>query len=310
MTIEWPGDKKFAFAIVDDTDNGTVSNLKPVYDLLFESGLRTTKTVWVYPPRDSFTGECLLDKPYQEFVKELSRRGFEIALHNVGSGSFTREEIQRGVEFFHEILGFYPTMHINHASNPDNLYWGAERYTRIFSGLIRLVYGKRRAYYGTDSSSGYFWGGVSKKHFKYIRNHTFNGINTLRYDPEMPYRVKDKDRYSNYWFSSSDGHTVEEFNNLVSEANVDKLEHDGGACIVYTHFAANFVNDGRLNKEFAGNIKYLASRDGWFVPASTLLDYLLSQKEKEKHFASNRYLMGLDVKWIVDRIIKKLRYRR
>ncbi len=52
--MEWPSGKKFAFTIIDDTDHGTVSNLKPVYDLLNELGIKTTKTVWVYPPRDSF----------------------------------------------------------------------------------------------------------------------------------------------------------------------------------------------------------------------------------------------------------------
>jgi hypothetical protein len=42
--MEWPGGKKFAFTIIDDTDNGTVSNLKPVYDLLNELGSNCTVT--------------------------------------------------------------------------------------------------------------------------------------------------------------------------------------------------------------------------------------------------------------------------
>src|SRR6202040_3687090 len=42
----FPGGKRFALTIIDDTDVATVENLKPIYDLLYESGMRTTKTVW------------------------------------------------------------------------------------------------------------------------------------------------------------------------------------------------------------------------------------------------------------------------
>src|SRR5579872_5459683 len=44
--IEWPGGKKFAFTIIDDTDLSTRQNTEPVYDFLAENGFRTTKTVW------------------------------------------------------------------------------------------------------------------------------------------------------------------------------------------------------------------------------------------------------------------------
>ncbi len=62
MGINWPDKKNFAFTIVDDTDNGTVENTKPVYDFLYEQGIITTKTVWVYPSRDKFTGGGCLTK--------------------------------------------------------------------------------------------------------------------------------------------------------------------------------------------------------------------------------------------------------
>lgn len=284
----WPKGK-FAFTVVDDTDNSTVHNVKPVYDLLRECGLRTTKTVWVYPPRDNFSGQCLQDGDYREFIYELREDGFEIALHNVGSGAFTRDEILRGVEEFRELMGFYPTMQINHASNPDNLYWGVERFTGLVSSLMKLMFGDRRVYQGNNPESEYFWGDVAKKHVKFIRNHTFNGINTLRYDPRMPYRVRHKDKYSNYWFSSSDGHTIEEFNALTDPKNVLKLEEQGGLCIVYTHFASGFVKDsGKVDPIFERNIRFLASRDGWFAPAGEILDYLLSREVVE--FASRSYL--------------------
>ena len=309
MKIQWPDGKKFAFTIVDDTDNGTVENTKPVYDLLYKHGIITTKTVWVYPSRDKFTGGCLLDDEYLVFILELQDKGYEIGLHNVGSGEFKRNEIINGMEIFREKLGFYPGLQINHASNPDNIHWGSDRYQFLLKRVIDLVYGDKRKYYGTNVKSEFFWGDICKERIKYIRNYTFNSINTLKLDPLMPYIDRSKEKYSNYWFSSSDGHTVEEFNYLLSKGNIDKLEAAGGACIVYTHFASNFVNEkGQLNEKFIENIEYLSSKDGWFVPVNILLDYLLSLKKQR--YASKAYLNKLDLRWIFDRIIKRTKFKK
>lgn len=309
MKIQWPNNKKFAFTVVDDTDNGTIDNTKPVYDFLYSWGIITTKTVWVYPPRDKFSGGCLLDEDYLNFIIDLKNKGYEIGLHNVGSGEFTRKEIIKGIDLFNEKLGFYPSLQINHASNLDNIYWGNERYRFPLKNLFKLIYGKKRKYYGTDIKSSHFWGDICKEKITYIRNHTFNDINTLKIDSRMPYIDKTKEKYSNYWFSSSDGHTVKEFNNLLEKDNIDKLEDEGGACIVYTHFASGFVDDeGKLNKKFENNIRYLSTKGGWFVSTSTLLDYLKAHKKET--YVSNKYLAKLDFKWVADRIIKKARFKR
>ena len=112
--MEFPGGKKFAFTVVDNTDNATVENVKPVYDHLHKCGLRTTKTVWVYPPQtgNPYIGECLLDEDYLVFIKELQQRGFEIASHSVGLGEFTRSKIIRGIEIFKYKIGHFPQVHI------------------------------------------------------------------------------------------------------------------------------------------------------------------------------------------------------
>lgn len=309
MAINWPNNKRFAFTIVDDTDNGTVVNTQPVYDFLYSKGIITTKTVWVYPPRNNFGGGCILDNDYLDFIVDLRDKGYEIALHNVGSGKFTRQEIIDGLNTFNDKLGFYPTMQINHASNADNIYWGNERYQFPLNYIFKLLYGDRRKYYGTDTNSGYFWGDICKEKIKYIRNYTFNDINTLKADPLTPYVDKNKEEYSNYRFSSSDGHTVNEFNALLNKDNIDRLETEGGACLVYTHFASQFVDSaGRIDKTFAKNIEYLSGKNGWFVPASTLLDYLLTQRKSR--YAPRQYLLKLDFKWVIDRIVKRLKFKR
>jgi len=307
--INWPDGKKFAFTIIDDTDNSTIENIKPIYQLLNEQNIKTTKTVWVYGSRDHFTGSSLQDNEYLNFIRSLKKQGFEIQLHNVGSGSFERDEIVHGVELFKEKMGHYPSMHINHSSNPDNIYWGYKRYSVIFRWLMKLFFGKRRLYYGDDEGSTYFWGDIHKKHIKYTRNRVYNSINTLKMDPKMPFREKNKP-YANYIFSSADGHTVEEFNSLVTNKNIDQLEKEGGLCIVYTHFASGFVQeDGSVNDKFKKKIEYLASKNGWYVPASDILDHLLKAK-KNKSYVSPFYTFKLDFIWFFQRVAKKIKFGR
>jgi hypothetical protein len=300
----WPDNKSFAFTIVDDTDNSTLHNTKPVYDLLREVGLKTTKTVWIYPPRDKFTGDCLNDENYLNFILELKANGFEIASHGVGSGSFTREEILKGFELYKNKMGDFPMTHINHAQNPDNLYWGNRSGSKWLQAYARKRIPNEK-FFGHDPNSKHFWGDFSKQNIQYIRGRVISRINTLKYDPKMPYRDKDKSAYSNFWFSSSDGANVTKFNELISKKNVNQLEKESGLCIVYTHFASGFFKDGILNKDFELNIRYLAERNGWFVPANEILDYLRS-KNTHKEAVTERYLAWLDVKKFVGDKMKRL----
>jgi hypothetical protein len=309
----FPNGARFAFTIFDDTDEATVANCAPVYRLLAAHGLRTTKSIWVYPSRGRFAGESLLDPPYRDWILELAADGFEIGLHNVGDGSFTRAEILEGLERFREAFGTYPRTHSNHESNPDAMYWWDRRFEWPLSWIYRLFYRARYGHppsgRGEDPASAHFWGDAFKQHIVYARNLTFNGVNTLHDDPRMPYRVRSKERFSNLWFSSSDGHTVEEMTDLLSTANVDALEAAGGACIVYTHFSSGFVGaGGSVDPRFEERIDYLARKAGWFVPVGTLLDHLASQTSTED--PGRRYLTARNVKWGIDRIQKRTRYQR
>lgn len=314
----YPGQKRFAFSIVDDTDNATVENVKPVYDLLTSLGFRVTKTVWVYPSRDRFSGQCLRDPPYLDFVRQLSRDGHEIALHNVGSGAFSRQEIRDGIELFNELLGFYPQLHVNHVSNPDNLYWRPTvRFRRPVSWLywmvqifMRCVHGRPlKVTAGESPDSIHYWGDVCQQHIRYVRNLTFSGIDTLAADPRMPYHDPRKPLVRN-WFSSADGHTVDHFRSLLSDANIDVLESQSGTSIVYTHFTDGFVQNGKVDPGFAEGMTRLAKRPGWYVPTSEVLDYLGSSGPPGFHDVSNGYLRRLEIRWLAERMMNYLRYRR
>jgi hypothetical protein len=306
--MKWPHNKDFAFTIIDDTDNATVTNVKPIYNFLKSKSILTSKTTWVFPPNDSFQGQSLSEKDYYNFLLEIENQGFEILLHGVGSGTFKRSEIIKGFEIFNEKFGRYPSVYINHSFNPDNIYWGYKRFGPFLGFLTKQLAGKSREFFGDIKDSDFYWGDLSKKYIKFNRNRVFYSINTLKNDPKMPFMEKNK-RDCNYWFSSSDGQTIMEFNNLTSPKNIDKLVKENGLSIVYTHFACGFVDSNcELDSTFKYNIEYLSSKNGWFVPVSQILDYLL--RINKNHSVDSNYLNSLDLRWLRDRIRKKIKYGR
>ena len=68
------------------------------------------------------------------------------------------------------------------------------------------------------------------------------------------------------------------FCRLLSEENQDRLVRERGACIVYTHFARGFVENGVVRADFRAHMEQLSRRNGWFVPVGTLLGWLQSQR--------------------------------
>ena len=312
--LQIPEGRDFIFTVFDDTDNATLLNTRPVYDLLSNLGIRTTKSVWVEPSRGQDLGTSLSDEEYRSWICQLQADGFEIGFHGVGDGEFARDEILQGIESFREILGHYPEVYTNHLSNSHNMYWGRYRFPWPFSWLYSLlegVKGKGHAHRGGHiKGSDVYWGDALKEHVRFIRNLTFGDINTIGCDPKMPYRRR-ATPLANYWFSSSDGHTVEEFNDLIAPENIDRLEREGGVCIAYTHFGFGFVDEsGAVNPTFRSRMEYLAERNGWFVPTGTVLEHLLAHQGENAASVSTWYQQRLTVRWLIDRIRKRLRYGR
>lgn len=274
----YPDGREFAFTILDDTDDATVANVKPLYDLLFELGLRTTKTVWPLDcpegSKNYFAGDTLANPEYLRFAHQLQDRGFELTWHAATMESSTRERTLRGLEFFRQEFGHYPTLHCNHGENRENIYWGAKRYR---NPLLRLVHhaarrGMAPSFSGDDEGSDYFWGDLCRRHFRYVRGFTWHDINTLRRDPALVYRLA-WTPYVNCWFSTSDAADVQAFNRLVNRSSINRLRAERGVCILSTHLGKGFVRDGRVDPTVEETLRYMASQPGWFVPASTILDH-------------------------------------
>jgi len=298
----FPLGKRFAFTILDDTDDATVENVKPVYDLLYELGYRTTKTVWPVDcpegSREYFAGHTLSNPGYLHFCLELRARGFEITWHGATMESSTRDRTIKGLERFRDAFGHYPALHVNHAQNRENIYWGRDRYQtgaiRFFAGLHK---GDER-YVGHVEGSPYFWGDLCLEHFRFTRNFTFYDINTLKADPHTPYRL-DATPFVRRWFSTSDGTNVDEFARVVHRGSIDRLHREGGVCILSTHLAKGFVTDGRVDLRVADALRYMSTLPGWFVPVSEVLDYLMMTAPTES--LSRPALARLELRHAVDR---------
>ncbi len=280
--IQWPGGKTFAFTIFDDPDFQTLDNAGVVYDFLLDSGFRTTKGVWPgleSTPPDQRWGTCM-DPTYRQWALNLQKRGFEIGWHGAAPRTSTREQTHAGLETFHSLFGPELLTMSQHYDCRETMYWGDQR---ISSTSCRLLYNLVTRWKNRGVSHGHiqdhpdYWADLCKQHIKYVRNFVFGDINTIAMCPLMPYHDPARPAV-NFWFASAEGHNVETFTRMVSEENQDRLEAEGGGCIMYTHFAYGFAEKGVLHARFQTLMNRLSKKAGWFVPVRTLLDYLVAQK--------------------------------
>lgn len=277
--IEWPDGKKFAFTIFDDPDGQSLAQTQEVYDFLADLGMRTTIGVWSVEPgpeRRNSTGETCRNEAYLRTIRGFQDRGFEIGFHSAGPASLTRSEIAAGLDYFRECFGADPTTMANHY-NADAIYWGAAR----LSGINRAVYdlatlGRQQQFAGHLPGHPSFWGDLCRDRIRYCRNFVFRELNTLKACPMMPYHDPDRP-FVNQWYASAEAANIDQALELMTEAACDRLEEEGGAAILYTHFAHGFFDSGGLSSRFRAIMTRLARKNGWFVPVKTLLGFLERQ---------------------------------
>jgi hypothetical protein len=305
--IEWPNGKQFAFTIFDDPDYDTVENVAAIYSFLSDLGLRTTKAVW--PIRGNGTpkigGATCEDEQYLKLILRLKEQGFEIALHNATHHTSTREQTACGLEAFRRLFGHDPYSMANHSGCAENIYWGSARLT----GVQQLSYdllNKLKLNGGGTVSEGHietsplFWGDLCRAKIKYVRNFVLGDINTLKACPAMPYHDPARP-YVNSWFAASEGPRIESFNAMLSEKNQERLAREGGACIIYTHFAKGFIEKGRVNKRFRVLMEHMSRLNGWFVPVRTLLDFIL--QVRGNHIITPAERNDLERRWLWHKIV-------
>ncbi len=314
MTGPFPGGRRFAFTIFDDTDEATVDRVKPVYDLLASLGMRTTKTVWPFAwdgENSCFSAaETLEDPHYLAWVQSLASQGFEIASHCATMETSDRETTLRAHERLRELFGTYPRSYANHAGNRENLYWGADR---IDIPWLRRVYARYLGlapdyYQGHVPGSPLWWGDACAERHDYMRNMTFNTLNALEANPSMPYHDPSRPLVR-YWFSATDAENGEEFVDRFASGAAARLEREGGVCILATHIGKGFTKNGQVDARVEKILRDLAGRAGWFVPVSELLDWLLVAKKASvtaEHTIPHDEWRRLQYRWARDLVLRRL----
>jgi hypothetical protein len=304
--IEWPDGKDFAFTIFDDPDLDTVENVAAIYSFLGDLGLRTTKAVWPIRGNDTpkVGGVTCEDEQYLKWMLDLKEQGFEIALHNVTYHTSTREETVRGIDTFCRLFGHYPHSMANHSGCLESIYWGSARLSRgqrvIYNLLHLRLNGDSAEFQGHIETSPLFWGDLCRAKIQYVRNFVLGDINTLKACPAMPYHDPARP-YVNFWFAASEGARIESFNAIMSEDNQDRLVKEGGACIMYTHLAKGFLEEGGINKRFRVLMERMSRLNGWFVPVRTLLDFIL--QVRGNHVITPAERNDLERRWLWHKIV-------
>ena len=306
----YPGGKRFAFTVFDDTDVATLDSIRPVYDLLYDLGFLTTKTVWPlgYDQPSSYAGSSSLeDDEYRDYLLLLQSRGFEIASHGATMETSLRADSERALQLFRSVFGHGPTSYASHSRNRDNLYWGRHRFQfGLWRGLYQMLAGRRDPEYsGHIVGSDVYWLDLVPE-LRYIRNFTYDGVDLNRVTPHIPYRTA-KTAAVHGWFPSCDADNVEEFLDLLSPGNQEALEKAGGLCIVSTHFGKGFIRNGRVRDDVARTLEALSRRPGWFVPLTPLLDHLAAARGITS--LTGPQLFRLEGLWFVHMLLRRRRHR-
>lgn len=300
----WPGNRSFAFTIFDDPDAQTLEGCRGVYDFLSDLGLRTTVGVWPCAPirAANSEGETCGNERYLSYVLNLQKSGFEIGYHNTTPHSCFRNEVEEGLRVFHHHFGSEQPITMANHYNAEAIYWGSDRLSGMRRPLYRaLQLGNYKKFFGHVRESPYFWGDLCQQEVRYCRNFVFRDINTLRSCPFMPYYDPEKP-FVNTWYASSEGANVESFVETLSEPNQERLEREGGACVMYAHFGHGFVKNGKLDPRFRALMSTLSKRKGWFVPVATLLDHLRQQNGPQTITPQQR--STIEWRWLSRKLVK------
>jgi len=301
--LKWPDGKRFAFTVFDDPDSQPLEESKLVYGCLMDLGLRTTMGVWPVGPyrKGNSRSESCENPAYLQHAQELQKAGFEIGFHGAALNTSNRERTQAGLDAFRGYFGSDPAAMANHFDNDEGIYFGPNR----VSGIRRWIYnaatlGKQATRFnGHTAGHPYYWGDLCEQRIRYCRNFVYRDINTLARCPLMPYHDPERPLVR-AWYASSEGANAALFMATLSEPNQDRLESEGGACIMYTHFGKGFCEDGKVKTEFRRLMQRLSEKNGWFVPVSTLLDYLAARKGV--HSLTGRERARMEWSWLWEKL--------
>lgn len=280
MKLSWlPDSFEAAVAITDDPDNSSFSKFKSIYDFLMEINFPTTRAMWVYTKSEftgtphleiDFTAPLLTDPQCLQYCKKLHGKGFEICLHGASCGNNKRQRTLDALNFLAENIKPSPVF-ICHSKNAENLYWDTKTANLWFEKKMLQLYTKNQCF-GEVSGTEYFWGDVCQKQIDFIRLYRTRSVNTLAFNPSMPYHDFSKPLV-NYWFSATKGYIPF----LFTKNNIDLLCEQNGASILYQYMHRYVNDDMSINCEAKKTLEMVANDSRILIkPVSIILNRLKS----------------------------------
>ncbi len=298
----YPDGHTFAFTIVHDADSAYSLRLAPLFDEFDADRLKITVTAfvfwadwakkhkiwsrWVAPigSAQAFLDPFavpLADPAERAFYLGLAARGHEVGMHTATDTSDTTEVLAQAFVFFKEIFGHPPTVYVEHSgtsnketlenqgSNPRSAYYSLGILNRYrpwvwVDGDMGLPRNADPQYFDLAATKGAPFTDAAARHY---------GI------PKVFMRT-------GKW-KSADG---DGFLQWYSQTNIDALEAHRGLALVYTHLNEKWVDPRtrKIRDPLRDRLRYLTSKDGWFVPAGTILDRIELMKKVELQRVGNR----------------------
>ncbi|HXQ23285.1 MAG TPA: hypothetical protein VN812_16530 [Candidatus Acidoferrales bacterium] len=288
----YPDARELAFTLVHDADSAYSRRLAPLFEVFDRLGLKLTVTAFAFWADWAHEGAIwrkwsqssdpevrylapkavpIVDPVEQEFYLGLAASGHEIGLHTPSETSDQRQRVIDAFEYNKRVFGDYPSVYVEHSrrskkdaqgnegSNPESIYYNTD------------ILNHYKPWIWVDGPGA-------------LANEGGEGSLTIP-STGSPLSALALERYgitkgfvrTGRWRNAG-GHGFLEW---YTEHTIDDLEKQNGIALVYTHLDFDWLDLGtkRMHRPLEERLGYLASKHGWFVPASRILDRFVAVRE-------------------------------
>ena len=286
--IVWPEGKQFAFTVFDDADWETLENVGGVYSLLADCGLRTTKSCWVVrgDPDKGYAGGAnrRRRRPLAMAAATCSRRDSRSAGTARTWHSLPRRELTgrrwRSSPSFSAIIPSRPRI----TPVDEAIYWGSDRLTGFHSFLYNLLtaLSQQPASIAATSKATNTSGATCAG-----RRSSISAISSFRTSTRCgaARSCRTTTRTGRTSTIGLPRPTAPRCSDLIAASpsgSRTSWRRRGAPASCTPTSPTVSPRGGKVDPQFEQLVRRLAAKNGWFVPVTTLLDYLLSVRRRHE----------------------------